>query len=285
MERVKTTGSFLLKKVYKKRNPWCKKYDFGHVAVVSGSWVYTGAPYLVGMAALRSGVDLVTVFSPERAANVVASFSPDLITYPLTGKFLSPKHVKEILDYVEQRKVTSLVIGNGLGRRNESIKAVEKLLRNVDLPVCLDADGLLALKSLDVEGLPSLVATPHAGEFANVFGMKVSNDVEDRINKVVEVAKAKSLVIVLKGHVDVISDGNEVWLNKTGSSYMTVGGTGDVLAGVCGAMLSLTKDALLSACASSYLVSKAGEIVAKEKKAGMVASDLLHAIPTVIKRI
>ena len=82
--------------VYKPRGHEAKKYDYGHLLVIGGSKIYSGSPGLNALAAMRCGTDLVTVASPERAANIVASFSPDIITYPLEGDFLSLNQLEEI---------------------------------------------------------------------------------------------------------------------------------------------------------------------------------------------
>ena len=88
MKNIEIVNRLLLKKIYKKRPEWSHKGDFGHLLVIGGSKKYSGSPAFNTLAAYRSGVDLVTVVAPKRAANIIATFSPDMITYPLEGDYL-----------------------------------------------------------------------------------------------------------------------------------------------------------------------------------------------------
>ena len=99
MEMVKSN---ILKRVYRRRRQWSRKYDFGHLLVIGGSKLYSGSPAFNAQAALRAGVDLVTIIAPERAANIVASFGPDLITYPLAGDFIKKSHLNILLKFAEK---------------------------------------------------------------------------------------------------------------------------------------------------------------------------------------
>src|SRR3990170_6220830 len=132
MEFSEVKGS-ILKQVYKKRDPWSRKYDFGHLLVIGGSKRYSGSPAFNSMAALRAGVDLVTVVAPERAANIVASFSPNMIAYPLSGDYIEHAHLSKLIDFTKDK--TAVVIGGGLTRWRGVIKTVLEYLKKVDIPV------------------------------------------------------------------------------------------------------------------------------------------------------
>lgn len=140
---VVRVGSSLLRKIYGRRDSWSKKYDFGNLLVVGGSRKYSGSPALNSLAALKSGVDLVTVAAPERAANIIASFSPNIIAYPLDGQFLSTRHMNELVELA--RGKTAVVIGGGLMTRKETSEAVVKFLEKITVPAVIDADAIRAV--------------------------------------------------------------------------------------------------------------------------------------------
>lgn len=267
----------ILKKVYKKRSPYAHKYDFGHLLVIGGSKLYSGSPALASLAAYRTGVDLVTAASPERAANIIATFSPDMITYPLKGDYINKKHVKELLSLTENKK--AVVIGGGMERRKETFKAVQSFLRRVELPCVIDADAIHAVAEDKNILKKNFVLTPHAKEFYVLTGINLNNLSQDSIAKTVKkAAKELNTVILLKGHTDIISDGKKVILNKTGNPYLTKGGTGDTLAGILGSLLAQGIDLLTAASAAAYINGRAGDIAAKEKKQAVTSTDLINSI-------
>jgi len=272
----------ILKKIYKKRDPWSHKYDFGHLLVIGGSKQYSGSPTLNALAALRAGVDLVTIASPERAADIIASFLPDLIAYPLKGDYLNKTHLDELFKLTQNK--TAVVVGGGLCREKEIIEAVIEYLKNVKIPCVIDADAIHAV-SIDKKILENknFVLTPHTHEFFILSGIKVSADLKERIEAVKKFASELKTTILLKGHVDVISDGKNFALNRTGSSYMTKGGMGDTLAGICGALLARGNDTFTSACASAYINGLAGQIATKNLGESVTATDLINTIPKAIK--
>ncbi|RLJ02052.1 MAG: NAD(P)H-hydrate dehydratase [Candidatus Aenigmatarchaeota archaeon] len=270
-----------LRKIYKKREKEVHKYNFGSLLVIGGSKIYSGSPTFNALAALRSGVDLVEIAAPERAANIIASFSPDLITHPLKGDFLKKEHLKQIYKILENK--TGFVIGGGLGREKETFKAVQKFLSEAKLPGVIDADAIYAVaEKPEIVREKNFVLTPHAYEFFILSGERVLDDLERRKNKVIKVARELKTTILLKGNIDIISDGNKIYLNKTGTPYMTKGGTGDTLAGICGALLARKVNCFESACCAAYINGRAGELASKKFRESFLASDLLNEIPKVI---
>ena len=271
----------ILKKVYKKRDDWSHKGQFGKLVVIAGSKRHTGSPCFVGLAAYRAGCDLVYVISPQRSADVAANFSPNLITEPLDGDKLVKEHVEKIISFLKEVKATAVVIGPGLWREEETFETILELIEKIDLPMVIDADAIRAVaKKKEVLIGKKCVLTPHADEFRELTGITVNN-IEERKKSVAEKAKELNSIIILKGHVDVISDGIKVFLNKTGTPYMTKGGCGDTLAGICGALLARGTDAFEAACAAAYINGKAGEKASKEYKEGMLATDLIEKIKKV----
>jgi len=272
----------ILRKIYKKREPWVHKYDFGHLLVIGGSKHYSGSPAFNALAALRAGTDLVTIVAPERAADIIASFLPDLIAYPLKGDYLCGEHLDELIKLTHNK--TAVVIGGGLTREREVLETVVEYLERIDLPCVIDADAIHAVATKkEILKNKNFVLTPHAHEFLVLSGIQISKDLNQRMKAVKETAEKLKTTILLKGHIDVISNGKEISLNKTGCPLMSKGGMGDSLAGICGALLARGNDCFTSACASAYINGLAGEIAAKNFGESVIATELINSIPKAIK--
>jgi ADP-dependent NAD(P)H-hydrate dehydratase / NAD(P)H-hydrate epimerase len=269
--------------VTKVRSSTAHKGDFGRVLLVGGSEVYSGAPVLMSMAALRTGVDLAFTASPEKTAHDIASMSPDLISVKLEGDHLTPKNVAVLKDYIQ--KSDAVVMGPGIGLNAETkefAKSFVKAVEEAGKPLLLDADGLKAFADFKRKLKVPLVLTPHAGEYAILTGKTLPEDMAGRISCVKETAAELGAIILLKGPVDIISDGVQVKLNFAHNPGMTVGGTGDVLSGVVGGLLSQKADAFEAAVAGAFVNGAAGDFVVAEVGYHMVATDLLEYIPQVL---
>ena len=284
---MQTITRTILKKVYKKKPEWSHKGDYGRLLVVCGSYRMTGSPVLVGLSALRAGVDTVYFVGPKRAMDVVATVFPTFINQPLEGNFLTKRHVEEVIDFAHEMRITGLVIGPGLGRMSETREAIVKIVDIFEVPMVIDADAIRAMSvAPDILKKKTTVLTPHADELFELSGRRVSTQLNERIETAKEVAKQLGTVIVLKGHVDVISDGKEVLLNRTGNVWMTKGGFGDTLAGICAAFMARRKNrvsSLTAAAAAAYINGRAGNFAAKKFKYGVLPTDLINEIPNVIK--
>jgi hydroxyethylthiazole kinase-like uncharacterized protein yjeF len=279
VEKIKKS---ILKKVYKRRKAWAHKFNYGNLLVIGGSKMYSGSPTLNAMAALRSGVDLVTIMAPRRVADIIASFSPDLVTYPLKGDFITNVHVKTLIKFTKGK--TAVVIGGGMWRSKMVLSAINAYLKRIRTPCVIDADAIhaVATDKQIISGKP-FILTPHSYEFQVLSGKKPSEKLKERVKAVYATAANLKTTVLLKGHVDIISDGKRVAINETGNPYLTVGGTGDTLAGVCGSLLAQGVDLFTAACAAAYINGKAGDIAAKKLKQSIIATDLIKAIPKAIK--
>lgn len=236
---------------------------FGGEVLVIGGGPYQGAPYLAGLGALRAGADIVRIASP------VFEPVPDLIYERLDGKKIGVEHTERLIALAERADV--VVCGNGLG--TESHAVVTAIAPHCKRAV-FDADALrLPLPVAQEE----TIYTPHGGEFARITGKTLPMDTIGRA-RAARIAGI-SVTVLLKGHIDVITDGTRVRFNRTGNPAMTVGGTGDVLAGIAGALLCHLP-AFDAACIAAYVNGRAGERVAAERGGGMLASDLVDRIPT-----
>jgi len=258
------------------------KGDFGRLLIIGGSETYSGAPALVALAALRTGVDLTYIAVPKRTAYSISSFSPNLITIKLEGSHLNPKNLPVIRR--EMERATALVVGPGLGLHPETSSAVKEIIKaseELKKPLILDADGLKVFaeekRRLEV---PS-VLTPHAGEFKLLSGYELSQKLWERAEEVRKMALELNVTVLLKGPVDIISNGEKTKFNFTGNPAMTVGGTGDVLSGVVGGLLAQGFPPFEAAVAGAFVNGAAGDFAYREKGFHIVATDLLKWIPKV----
>ena len=280
----------IIKNIYKKRPSGVKKYDFGFLLVIGGSESYSGSPALSALAAFKSGVDMVRIIAPKRAADIIASFSPNLATYPLEGDWLTIKHLSTLLSMTESAKIISnnkaaVVIGGGAGRSAETQAAILEYLSQTELPAVIDADAIHALgKKPEVVSGKNFLITPHSYEFYILTGKEVFKLSEEEKIKVVESEAARlQTTILLKGPTDIISNGKDTALGKTGSPFMTKGGTGDTLAGIAGALIARGISVFESGQAAAFINGTAGELAAKKFGESLMATDLIDMIPEVIK--
>ena len=279
----------ILKNIYKPRPLDARKYDFGLLVVIGGSQFYSGSPAFSALSAFKAGVDMVRIIAPKRAADIIASFSPILAAYPLEGDWLTKQHLATLISMTEGAKAVArghvaVVIGGGLGRTKETQEAVNEYLSRVSLPVVVDADAIHAVaQSPEVFKGKNFLFTPHGYEFFILTGQEVIGKSDDERIKIVQSeANRLQTTILLKGHLDVISDGQDVVLNKTGNPSMTKGGCGDTLAGIAGALMARGISAFVAAQAAAFINGKAGEIASQKKKESLLATDLIEAIPEVI---
>ncbi len=285
--QVKTgPGDVMMVEEGRKKNS--HKGQNGRLLIIGGGSKYSGAPGLAGLAALRSGVDLVTVAVPGEASQVVSSFSPDLITHSLEGDNFRKSDVEEIENFV--KRSGAVLLGPGLGKKPETRDGVLKLLDLLieeysEKPVLLDADGLkIASNRQDLLGEGNFVLTPHSGEFEIVTGTTLPDDFQGRIRRVEEMAIEMNSHIVLKGHLDICAnpDGNHL-INDTGNPGMTVGGTGDVLAGVIGSYISRSSNLFEACAAGTFITGLAGDICEEDLGYGFTATDVKDKIPYALK--
>lgn len=288
---MKEVNTSVLSRIYKERDSESRKYDFGMVVVIGGSDFYSGSPALSTMAAFRSGADMVRVIAPKRAANIIASFSPDIAAYPLEGKYLTKKHLSILLSMTEAAKVVSrgniaVVLGGGIGRSEETQEVVLEYLSEVSVPVVIDADAIIAIKNNeDLLKGKECVITPHYNEFFRLTDKDIYEiPLDEKVEVVKKEAKRIGATILLKGRVDIISDGDEIILNRIGSPYLTVGGCGDTLAGIVGALASRRMPMMEAASAAAYINATAGSLAAEKMKDSLVATDLIKSIPEVVNQ-
>ena len=269
---------------YPKNKPTSHKGDNGIVMVIGGG-PYVGAPVLSSLASLRSGADLVHLFVPEAIRVQASSFSPDIIVHPMGeeyDEYFTMGSVQECIEF--SKRCNAVVIGPGLGRHPETWKAVGRFITNIQVPVVVDADALYSLKHrAQILRNKECVITPHLGEFMRLMEVhRPPGDFQEFAGLVQRKARYINTTILLKGRIDIITDGTAVRYNETGHPAMTVGGTGDVLTGIVGALLARGMPPFMAARLGAFISGIAGEIAAGEKGFGLMASDVVERIPEVL---
>jgi NAD(P)H-hydrate epimerase len=264
------------------RDPAGHKGTYGHAVLLGGSRGMAGSIGLAGMSALRAGAGLVSLGVPDGIWRVVSSFEPSYMLRPLPeddeGRLTA---TADELDDVLQ-PATVAACGPGLGQSAELTELVCGLFERFDRPLLVDADGLNALaKRPDVLGRASgpRVLTPHPGEFTRlVGGQKLAREQAEWL--AVQLAGRHGLVIVLKGHGTLVTDGQRTARNTTGNPGMGTGGTGDVLTGLVTGLLAQGLAPFDAACLGVFVHGLAGDLAAAELgEASLVASDLVRRLP------
>lgn len=261
------------------------KGDYGKLLIIGGSVGYTGAPVLCALAAARSGAGLVSLGVPSEIYEITAGRLYEPMPFPLgdDGGRLSAKALPVITEKLSNSDVC--VIGCGLSRSDDITELVRSIVSSSEKPLVIDADGLFALGN-DPQIIKSAqkppVLTPHEGEFARLGGVLTG----DRVSDARSFAKSRECVLVLKGHRTICAfpDG-EVCIMPAGNPGMAKGGSGDVLAGVIGALLGQLsqKQAVITACVVHAL---AGELCAERMgEYSMLPTDIIETIPEIMKSI
>jgi ADP-dependent NAD(P)H-hydrate dehydratase / NAD(P)H-hydrate epimerase len=270
------------------RRPDSNKGTYGHLLIVAGSRGKSGAAALAGLAALRSGVGLCTVATPDDALSDVLCHAPELMGFGLDDdKPLGPMHLDALLEAAEGKD--ALVLGPGIARGKKTHQLIAHLLERFPGPVVLDADGLNAVAGrLEVlrAAQGPLVLTPHPGEMARLCGLSVAEIQSNRVAVAQDFARAHKVVLVLKGARTVVAlpDGR-ARVNPTGNPGMATGGSGDVLSGICGALLAQGLAAADAASTAVYAHGLAGDLEQEWRgELGLVASDLLTGLTSVWAR-
>lgn len=273
-----------IKGLIPQRDPSSHKGMNGRVLIVGGSIDYYGAPILAGLGALYSGADLVHLYVPECNFDVTRSMYPDFIVKKYAGERLNERAATEIVKY--GKKMDSVLIGPGLGDGETVVEGVLEIIKNLHIPTVLDANAINAIKSVEKFPLQQrIVITPHHNEFRNLIDREI--EVEDKDSKSIILLRSLSMDlhinVLLKGPRDYISsEEGHVEVNNTGNAGMTVGGSGDVLAGVVATLLAQRLEGYDAARAAAYLVGKAGDRLKKKKGYAYSSSDLAFMLPEVM---
>jgi NAD(P)H-hydrate epimerase len=279
-----------------KRDAAAHKGDYGHVIVAAGSVGMTGAAALASDAAVRSGAGLVTLLCPRGTWGVLATQLREVMVRPVGTEGASgwmSGFASEVEEFV--RGVTArggkavLAVGPGMGRSQGPAHCAKRLAEAVDLPLVLDADGIVAFEGETDElakRAAATVLTPHPGEAARLVGDFDGRDDEARRGAAEEIAEKADAVVVLKGHRTVVAGNGRVEVNETGNPGMATGGTGDVLTGVIAGLLAIGLPPFDAARLGAHVHGLAGDIAAQEVGClPLAAGDVLRCLPAAFGRL
>jgi ADP-dependent NAD(P)H-hydrate dehydratase len=274
------------------RRPDAHKGDFGRALLIGGSRGMAGAISLAGMACLRSGAGLVKLAVPECILDTVASFEPSYMTVPLAcdeAGYLFAKARDQLQPQL--KTATCLACGPGLSQSAELTQLVRGFYATVPQPMVIDADGLNAL-ALAVDGLASpggpRILTPHPGEFARLAKLPPDSRPtrDEQIELARQLAAEHQIIILLKGHQTIMTDGSKASENTTGNPGMATGGTGDILTGVITALVCQGLSPFDAAVLGAHVHGLAGDLAAAELgQVSLIASDLLTYLPKAFQAV
>ncbi len=269
------------------------KYTFGHVAVIGGSTGKTGAPSMAAEAVLRTGGGLSTVIVPSSLNAIFETKLTEVMSIPVKddGKgYFGIEELDTVLETVEKGKFSAVVFGMGLGNNPDTYEFAREFIKQCNLPMVIDADGINALSEspeiLKIKETP-VVITPHVGEFSRLSGKTKEEILSAPYDTAAEFAEHFGVTVVLKsGRTVVATKSGKVYVNVIGNPGMATAGTGDVLAGVVGALLGMGIEEEDAAKFGVFLHSLAGDIAAKKlSQEALKACDLIENLPEAIKRV
>jgi NAD(P)H-hydrate epimerase len=264
------------------------KYSAGALLVVSGSRNTTGAPVMVVRGAQRTGCGIVFLATSESVAPSIDLELTEALVYGVPEDdegFMSPEALEQILTQAE--RASALAVGPGMGTGDEGRWLVEGILREAEAPVILDADAITNLAGTDAlakRDFPTVI-TPHAGELGRLLGSGAKEVSAGRLRSARKAAEEHDCCVLLKGSDTLVACGDRVAVNSTGDVALATAGTGDVLSGVIGALLSRGMDAYEAARAGAWVHGRAAELWLEETAwpaESLVATDLLPHLPSAL---
>lgn len=265
------------------RKPDTHKGDYGKVLLLCGSTGFTGAAALAAMGALRTGAGLVYLGVPHSIYAIEAVKLTETVVFPLPDRdgMLDNTALDKILPMLEN--MDAVLIGPGLGISPGTEKVVLCVLQQYRGPVVLDADGINLMgahKDILRGRTAPTILTPHAGEFVRFSGVLT----QDRMESARSLAEDLGCIVLLKGHNTVITDGKRLYVNPTGNPGMSVGGAGDVLAGMIVSLLGQGLAPLTATACAAWLHGAAADRCAEKMgQYGMLPSDMLMELPRLMK--
>ena len=274
-----------------KRDVNSNKGDFGYIAILGGCQNYSGAIKLANLssASIRAGSGVTRLIIPKSIVNSVSPYLLESTLFTIDDNdgemIFDSKEIDESL-----HRINALAIGMGWAINKNNEKILEYILENYSMPIVIDADGINTLSKMDLEILnrtkSQIILTPHPKEFERISNISIDEIEQNPVKVAEDFANKYNLILLLKGHETVVTDGSETYTVKKGGAGMATAGSGDVLSGIIVGMLGSNKPSsrLIATCA--YIAGLAGEI-AEEKYTdiSMKASDTIESIPEAIKEI
>ena len=281
MPSTVTVTPKVIRQLIPPRSSSSRKGDNGTILIAGGSRFYHGAPILSTMSALRSGADLVYTAVPRSIITAVRSFSPAIIALPLPDDKLTVGSTNRLIAMLPKH-ADAAAIGMGMSLQPEALAALVRKLKQASTKILLDASALIPQLLGEISNTGSIV-TPHAGEFKRLFGTEPGSTKQEMTSNVHRLAKEHGITIVLKGWINIISDGEQLAAIKRSTPAMTVGGSGDVLSGLTAGLLAKMKPFDASVVAI-YVNGLAGNLAFKRAGLHIIATDLIDVLPRVMKQ-
>jgi ADP-dependent NAD(P)H-hydrate dehydratase len=261
------------------------KGDYGKVCIIAGSLGMSGAAALAGRAALRTGAGLVRVATPKSILPIVAAIEASFTTITLpedSAGRISAKAINIILEAIGEND--AMAFGPGVGISGALRSILETLLEQESLRLVIDADGLnnlAGIKNWPARLKAKLILTPHPGEMKRLWSALLREELPaDRQEQAIQLAKRTNAIIVLKGAGTVVTDGEKVYINKTGNPGMATAGSGDVLTGIITALLGQGLSNFDAAVLGVYIHGLAGDIAAeKVGQVSLMTTDIIDSLP------
>ena len=277
-----------VKDLLKERDINSNKGDFGKAGIYGGSLEYSGALKLayLSLTALRSGCGISRVLVKKE---LLPLLGPNILEQTLN---ILPDYDSDFYNklYSYIKDLSSLAFGMGLGRDEHLEDVLEFLIKNYSGNLIIDADGLNALSRMDLNILKmrkgNILLTPHLKEFSRLINKSIEDIKKDSLMLVKEFANTYNVTVLLKGHTTVISDGNDVYLVKSGCPGMANAGSGDVLSGILVGLLAYLDFNLLTISTGVLINGISGCLAeADNTDISMIASDTISNIGNAIKVI
>ena len=267
------------------------KGTFGKLLLMSGSERFPGAAHLSLEAALRGGVGYVTYLGTPALCDTLVEKLPEAIYKPMPISNLSDSDLAEISAL--ETSHTAVLLGSGSGKSDALYALTKHLLLEIGVPLILDADAINVLADDAAEGRElirnsprTVILTPHPLEFSRISGIPVDEVQSARLRAAKAFAKEQNCILALKGAGTVVTDGDTVYINSSGSSALAKAGSGDVLAGFLSSLVSFMTDPLLASALAVYLHGIAADVLAKElSEFGVLPSDLPREIGRQIAKL
>jgi len=263
-----------------KRIPNSHKGTYGKFLNIGGSFGFTGASILSTTSAMRCGAGYVTLAAPEpviRDVTPVLVESTMMLLEPNASGQISASNIPDLVE--RAKRCTAVLVGCGLGKSEDTKELVFSLIRNVDCPMIIDADGLNVLASdpdVLLEKKAQIILTPHAVEMSRLTSRRLNDVLADRFGIAKEFAEKYGVIMVLKGADTIITDGKTSYINPTGNAGLAKAGSGDVLAGMIGSFAAQKIAPMDAARCGVYLHGLAADRCAKRlSQYGMLPSDLM----------
>ena len=292
-----------------RRKSTSHKGNNGKILIVGGSKDYHGAPAIAGLSAISSGADLVFIACPESASVAIKEVSLDLIVKGLKSEnedYLNLDNLDEILKIIDKADIDTVLLGPGSGQNEETGKLFNVLAKKIEKSLVMDADALKLVDPIIIKNKDNLIITPHLSEFKSFFKDYINKNTSNNSKQISLISESEELdyaklkekiaifqniiskingTVVLKGKYDLIFNKKNFRINKTGNSGMTVGGTGDSLAGLCASLLSQGLSAYDAGALATYLNGKAGDIAKEIYGNGFTASQLSEFLGILMENI